>query len=330
MATTRGRKDKRPSATYKSRFDKWDDVAWVRSKEHQDAPFDANLQFFSKSLAILFKHSKVSSSDQNVQRNLLVFHLYTYLEFTVWLEMGPVNEVAQLLGRPDFLPWLPSQMKDDALKIYVDEGGHAQMSRQLMAAVERETGLAPLRLQPTFIHTLDALVEREEPEYRSLIKLFFVIISETLITGTLIDLPKDDTVQQAVRDLARDHASDEGRHHIYFRELFQYVWPRLPHELRLKVGILLPEMILAFLRPDTAALIRILEMFPKEFSPPGEIVEMILNEKSTRDGILRSASPTLEMLEENGVFDDPEIVEVFHSNNLGAPHGIIRAWENVE
>src|SRR5712692_766911 len=144
MATTRGRKDKRPSATYKSRFDKWDDVAWVRSKEHQDAPFDATLQFFSKSLAILFKHSRVSSSDQNVQRNLLVFQLYTYLEFTVWLEMGPVNEVSQLLGRPDFLAWLPSQMKDDALKIYVDEGGHAQMSRQLMASVERETGLAPL------------------------------------------------------------------------------------------------------------------------------------------------------------------------------------------
>src|SRR6266852_3759766 len=100
------------------------------------------------------------------------------------------------------------------MKIYVDEGGHAEMSHTLIVAVEESTGLKKIKKQrPAFLDILDALVEREEPEFHALIKLFFVIISETLITGTLIKLPKDDTVQAAVRGVARDHASDEGRHH---------------------------------------------------------------------------------------------------------------------
>jgi hypothetical protein len=300
-----------PSDAYESQFVKWDELAYIRKKPPRATPFDRNLYFYSEGLATLFAHPKVAKSPEQIRRKLLVLHLYNYLEFTVRLELGPVNEISKLLCLEEFLPWLPSQMRDDAFKIYVDEGAHAEMCHRLMMAVQESTKVERLRLTPAFLKILDDLVSCEEPEYRPLIKLFFVIISETLITGSLVKLPKDESVQRAVRDLANDHATDEGRHHAYFRKVFEYVWPRLPREMRRKIGILLPDMILAFLQPDKSALTRMLESFPEEFSKPARIVKEVVDYKSTHEGIVASASPTLKMLRENHVFDDPAIDNAF-------------------
>ena len=109
-----------PSTTYESHFRQWDEKSWVRKKPRRTAPFNGELFYYSKDLATLFAHPKVRNAKDETQRTLLVLHLYNYLEFTVRLELGPVNEVSQMLRREDFLPWLPPQMKDDALKIYVD------------------------------------------------------------------------------------------------------------------------------------------------------------------------------------------------------------------
>lgn len=299
------------SDSYESQFVKWDELSYIRQKPRRATPFDRNLYFYPEGLATLFAHPKVKKSPEQVRRKLLVLHLYNYLEFTVRLELGPVNEVNRLLCHEEFLPWLPSQMRDDAFKIYVDEGAHAEMSRILMMAVQESTHVERLRLKPAFLRTLDDLVSGEQSEYRPLIKLFFVIISETLITGSLVKLPRDESVQRAVRDLAHDHATDEGRHHAYFRKVFKYVWPRLPREMRRKVGVLLPDMILAFLQPDKSALTRMLESFPEEFPKPAQIVEEVVSYKSTHDGIVSAASPTLKMLREGQVFDDSVIDDAF-------------------
>ena len=299
------------SDLYESQFVNWDELSYIRSKPRRATPFDPNLYFFPEGMATLFAHPSVAGSPEQVRRQLLVLHLYNYLEFTVRLELGPVNDVSKLLCLEEFLPWLPSQMRDDAFKIYVDEGAHAEMCRVLMMAVQKSTKVDRVRLTPAFLRTLDDLVSREQPEHHSLIKLFFVIISETLITGSLVRLPKDESVQKAVRDVANDHATDEGRHHAYFRKVFEYVWPRLSREMKRKIGILLPDMILAFLQPDKSALTRMLESFPEEFPRPAQIVEEVVDYKSTLEGIVTSASPTLKMLRENHVFDDPAIDNAF-------------------
>ncbi|HEU4509530.1 MAG TPA: AarF/UbiB family protein [Pyrinomonadaceae bacterium] len=308
-----------PSASYESQFVKWDELAYIRKKSRRATQFDRDLYFYPQALATLFAHPKVLRSPEHIRRELLVLHLYNFLEFTVRLELGPVNEVNKLLCDEDFLPWLPSQMRDDAFKIYIDEGAHAEMCHRLMGAVQEHTNVKRLRLTPAFLRTLEDLVASEEPEYRPFIKLFFVIISETLITGSLVKLPKDESVQKAVRDLANDHATDEGRHHAYFRKVFEYVWPRLPRETKRKVGTLLPDMMLAFLQPDKAGLTRMLELFPEEFPSPAQIVEEVVDYNSIRNGILTSASPTLKMFRENRVFEDPVIDRAFDRLRLAPP-----------
>lgn len=300
------------STIYLSRFKEWDSASWVRSgKHHTVSPFDPGLKFYSESLSPLFTSDAVRSAPREVQDALLTLHLYNYLEFTVWLELGPVNEVCEMIRRPSFLPWLPAAMKDDAFKIYVDEGGHAEMSHALKVATEEFTKVESLKLRPAFLLALDNMIHKEEDEFEWLIKLFFVIVSETLITGTLVKLPKDETVQVAVRELAADHATDEGRHHAYFRQVCEYVWPRLPREIKVRVGVLLPEMILAFLKPDTFALGNMLQKYPSTFKVPSQIVSETTSNDATLRGIAESAGPTLRMLKENAVFEDGEIREAF-------------------
>ena len=84
--------------------------------------------------------------------------------------------------------------------------------------------------------------------------IFFTIVSETLISAILADIPADQRVVVAVRELVADHAQDEGRHHAYFSRLLEFTWPRLNKRQRAAIGPLLPEMILAFLEPDFVAI----------------------------------------------------------------------------
>jgi len=301
-----------PSSQYESKFRTWDQQSWVRAKPRRAANFVPELSFFSEDLSILFTHSAIIGAPSSIKRDLLIQQLYIYLKFTVWLELGPVNEVCDLLRREDFLPWLPAEMKADAFKIYVEEGGHAEMSHTLIREVQAYTQVSPAILpKPAFLDTLDELVVSEEPEYHSLIKLLFVIISETLITGTLNKLPNDAKVQEPIRGLVKDHANDESRHHLYFRTLFEYLWPRLPRALRLKMGQLLPEMIMTFLAPDRRALLAVLELYREQFDAPSRVVEEIISAPRTMAGIEASARPTLIMLRQNGVFDEPRIKNSF-------------------
>ncbi|GAA0909854.1 diiron oxygenase [Virgisporangium aurantiacum] len=294
---------------YKSRFEMWDDQAWVRSKPHRVEPFDPNLQYFSPELSTLLTHPEVAAAPPGIIKEILVYNLYTYLEFTVRLETGPVNEVCVMLRSPQFLPWLPSKMKDDALRIYTDEAGHAEMSHSLIAAVVKETRVAPVPQDPQFLGQLRQLYHDNLPAFQPFIKLFFVVVSETLITGTLTRLPQDRKVQTAVRDLARDHASDEGRHHAYFKQLFEYVWPKLPVPLRKKFGPMLPAVIHAFLAPDELGLRTILERFPSHFPDPYRIVSEIMHMDSTYSAILSGAQPTIRILRQVGLLEDEETRE---------------------
>lgn len=308
-----------PSERYSSAFAKWDERSWVRSKQHHVAPFEPHLEFFSAAIAPLFLHPRVRAAGASTRSELLVLHLYEWLEFTEWLELGPVNRACDLLRRESFLPWLPEEMRTDALKIYTDEAGHAEMSHALGYSVMKHTGVEPLRLRPSFLDTLDAIVGAEDPEWEPLLTVMFASVSETLISGSLKRLPNDTTVQRAVRDLARDHAVDEGLHHAFFRAVFVRLWPRLDDDMRRRIGPLLPRMILAFLEPSVDAMTRMLERFPEAFDDPRTIARETADGEELRAIVHEAAVPTMRVVALGGGFEDPETVDAFLACGLTPP-----------
>jgi hypothetical protein len=304
-------KSRLPSERYASLFADWDKRAWVRSKPRRRETFSSSLYYFSPAVSFLPLHERVKMLPDQAFRELLVLQLFAYLEFTVWLELGPVNEMCDAIRRPSFLPWLPDRMRADALKIYVDEAGHAEMSSSLMADVADATGLLPLRVRPSFLHTLDTLAGSTSAFMDPLIRLLFVIVSETLITGSLLRLPRDESVQPSVRHLAADHAEDESRHHAFFREVFERLWPRLPRQLQSRLGLLLPSMLAAFLEPDVAVLTACLSRFPSNIPHPEKVILEIAGMPEVREGIRASARPTLQMFRTTGLFEDPAVLNAF-------------------
>ncbi len=272
--------------------------------------------FFSADLSPLFISPDVRAACERVQRELLILTLYDWLEFTEWLEVGPVNAICDRLRQPHFLPWLPPRMKADALKIYTDEAGHAEMSHALARAVEDYTNIESARIRPSFLDSFDILVSEVEPTLAQLVELFLAITSETLITGTLNKLPADPTVQVAVRDIAKDHANDEGRHHAYFRALCLTVWPRLPAEAQRRIGALLPDMILAFLAPSPKHLARLLTRVGAFGGRERYVAEEVCAHPQTKATVRASCAPTLRVFREAGVFRWASVVDAFTSREF--------------
>jgi P-aminobenzoate N-oxygenase AurF len=301
---------------YRSGFRQWDENAWVRCKPHRTPPFSPGLHFFPPELCPLLSHSVVQRAPAALREKILLHSLYLHLHFTVQLELGPVNEVCKLLHSAEFLPVLPGQMRDDALRIYVDEAGHAEMSHALMSSARTATGIEPVPHEPRFLRELARLSGRDPGLDQRLVLLFFVIVSETLITGTLSRLPRDTEVQLAVRQVARDHAADEVRHHAYFRQLFEYLWPRLPGDLRARIGPLLPQIIVAFLAPDDAALTAILASFGDSFDRPERIVAEVVADGATMRRVRQDARQTMRMLGGAGVLRDAATLAAFQQAGL--------------
>jgi hypothetical protein len=307
---------------YNSRFQQWEERAVVKTS-HSIVPFDQRLMCFSPAATPLFLDHRIRSASEAVRRHILILSLFDWLEFTVWLETGPVNDACDLLRRPHVLPWLPDEMRADALKIYTDEAGHAQMAYSLRQMIEDATGVKSLQLRPAFLETFRVLVNESSPRYEALLTICFAIVSETLITGSLKQVPQDGAVQEAVRNFAHHHAEDEARHHHYFRQLCEMLWPRLPYELRRSLGPMLPRMILTFLSPSSDAVIRILAEFPDTFEQPAQVAADLLSSEAVIGSLRESALPTLRMLGGCNVFYDHGVLEAFIEHGLAPPPSIL-------
>lgn len=304
------------SIKYVSRFEEWDKKSWIRSKPHQLDGFEEDLNFFTRACCPLFKHPAINSLDEETIKQILVHRLFYYLEFTVWLELGPVNDICNLIRTPDFLDWLPEKMKDDAYKLYADEAGHAEMSHALIRKIELYTGQKSLRIRPRFLEVLDSLTDGLSIEKANMMKLFFVIVSETLISSTLKDMPIDKSLQKAVREFAKDHAIDEGNHHNYFKQLFSMVWPKLSYSEQLEIGQKIPQMVIGFLYPDGNALTRILQQFPEQIPNPNLIIAEILSKDDIQTDINIAARATLNILKKGGLFKNEVIKHRFNEAYL--------------
>jgi hypothetical protein len=207
-------------------------------------------------------------------------------------------------------------MRFDAYKIYCDEAYHSLFSADLMQQIETSTGFDyySIRRHPAleYFHSTIAGVEAED---RAWFELFFVIVSETLISGTLARIPHSPSVLRAVRELVADHAEDEGRHHFFFAQICELAWAQLPVDLRHRIGIVLPEFILNFLAPDFPSIQTFLTRHLN-----AKQVEQVMEECYPAPLLVLSAQSaaraTLTLFEESGILSRPDVADAFEANGF--------------
>lgn len=309
-----------PPLAIVSKLAHWDEKASVRVKPRRVLLRDEEAQgktFFTPELVPVARHPLVARLGPEAARQLEVKTLYRYLDFTTRLELDAISPVATdiALGRAG--PDLPDVMRQDAFKLCTDEAHHAYFSDDMKRQVAAATGVAADGpSMPRFLRRLRA-IRRDLPRgERRLALSLFSVVSETLISGILCQVPKDERVVTSVREMVADHAEDEGRHSAFFSQFFGYLWPRLGDGLRAELGPLLPQFILAFLEPDTAPIRRSLRALPLH---PDE-VETILAECYPPARVAatarEAATVTLHLFERHGVMDDPRLADAFREHGL--------------
>jgi hypothetical protein len=242
--------------------------------------------------------------------------------FTSHLEHRFVNDV--LLDIKDGADGLilPDMMRLDAREIYFEEAEHASVADELSFQIGKANGESPTsQPRPEFFDRISRIEGQVSPELGRLVRLLFVIGTETSITGVLSKLPKNEEVVTAVRDVIRDHSVDEAKHSSYFTDVFEHVWPQLPSSARRTVGPLLPEIVAAFLRPDRRSVEHHLASLGLTAHDIEQVYQETYPEAAIRVAIADSAAGTLAFFRRNDVFKDPNTLDAFHNAGLLGAQG---------
>jgi hypothetical protein len=291
-------------STYASRFGRWDDLASVRRKPQRHLVDPADV-YFPPELYPVVSHPLVVARGPAAVRTLLLQRLYDYLAFTTELENLAVIPVAAKIARGTSGLLLPRQMRADAFKIVTDEAWHAQFSYDFTQELERVTGVPRGGGGiPVFAQRLDGIAALLPQEVAGLEALVFAIVSETLISGILSELPRDERLPRPVRDLVRDHAEDEGRHHVYFRSVLRHLWPALTLRERRAIGPHVPAIIQAFLTPDHAQVATRLAAVGLSDEEIVQVVTECWPEHELMGATAESAAPAVRYFTEVGALDD--------------------------
>lgn len=305
---------------YTSRFERWDALASVRRKPRREFSAEAPGLFFPPELYPVVLHPIVAARGEAVVSGLLLQRLYDYLDFTTELESLAVIPVATKISRGRSGLALPEQMRADAHKIVTDEAWHAQFSDDFARQAEAATGCPRLGAEtsagPAFVTRLDELRQGLPYGIRGVESLLFAIVSETLISGILSDIPRDDRLPSAVRELVRDHAEDEGRHHVYFRSVLKYTWSALTLSERRDVGPLVPRAIRAFLEPDYVRAAHHLGSIGLTRDETDQVITESWPVHAVRQNISRAAAPLTRYFTEVGALDDARTLASFEEAGL--------------
>ena len=178
-------------------FSRWNEKSWIRSKPmRQDSIFGLP---FSPDLVPLANHSSIAQDD-NLWMTVLAYRLLAHLQFTTLLELNHVNPICSALSLGSAPINLNIQQRNDALKIYCDEAGHALFVELFSNQVKNTFMLGDSVLgRPVFEKVIETIIAENQTKLSpDLIKLFFVTISETLVTKVLKQVPSDPKVASVV------------------------------------------------------------------------------------------------------------------------------------
>ncbi len=290
---------------YQSPFGSWYQRSAVRDAPRRMLSPTDDRYPFSPDLVPVARHPAVRALPPASFRAVLTQHAYRYLDFTAKLEHLVVNRTVLGIAHDTLGVSVPEEMRFDAYKIYCDEAYHALFSVDLIRQLRDSTGILPqLDAEPYLLRRLAAIQEAAGPEFAGLVEVLFVICSETLISATLAEVPDDPGVVTVVKDLIRDHAKDEGRHHAYFASFLRILWAQLDPAMRRVASRLVPRLIKAFLEPDRPAVRAELLGYGLTRDTVEGVLDEVYHPVVVSDHVRRVARKTVEYFTAVGALED--------------------------
>lgn len=304
--------------TYRTVLGNWDARSGVRSKARvMLSDRNAGKSFFSRRLTPIAEHERVTRLSPRACEEILTRRLYSYFDFTTVLEQEIVNPVLVSLAKGELISHLSPAMRTDAHRIYVDEAYHALSAVDLNIQVEEATGIRYEFSQAhRFQQSMRQRLEDTKDINPALVMLCAATVSETLISGTLSQVPQDESVVSAIRDAIAEHAEDERHHHAYFTKVHQTVWPQLTSADRKVLAPMYADFILGFLLPDIGAQCLLLEQSGLRYVDAQAIAHESYEASDSVGDARHAARATIQLLRRTGVLEEPGAVEYFNRSGL--------------
>jgi hypothetical protein len=304
-----------------SPFERWNEVAAVRVKvdrydctglTHAEC---GSKQWFVPGALALLEHPALKELGADACRRMQAHYLVFFLGYTTLLEHRVVNRSAEVVAQ-DALPLsFTHGIREDALRLYTDEGYHALISATLARQVAELLELGPVPRANRRVDRIEQWVKDLPAGLQPLGSFLAGFVSETVITKEFMAFSNAAMVTP-VYHVLRDHLEDEWLHARYFSNVFSYVWSRLDHAHRDIVGQLLPEIIEQYFVLDE----RWIEASMVEVGVRPTTAREIALERCTpeavRERARKGATATLHALRRSGFFDDRSRVESFTSRGL--------------
>jgi hypothetical protein len=298
---------------YRSPFRDWDQKSSVRAAPRRIIGDDRGKLYFSPDLVPAAQHPFVKDLPDELFKQLLVQHLYRYLDFTAVLECFVVNRTLLGIAYGSVGITVPETMRFDALKMYCDEAYHALLVTDVARQVQEQAGSQRKdKEQPYFLRRLNYLLSSMPSADRGLAEVLFVIISETLISATLATGSWSEEVEPAVLDSIHDHARDEGKHHAYFSHFLKVFWSQLSPDERQRASMLVPCLIKIFLRPDTQKVKDELGDYGLTSEQAEQVVAEVYSPELVQQQINSTSRLVRKYFTDLGAFSSPEAADELH------------------
>ncbi|MGP4111045.1 diiron oxygenase [Streptomyces sp. 4N509B] len=310
------------SAAAPGPLDRWYESAGVRGGVRRifHAEAEQGRVFFPARLVPHLDHPEVRGLGPERIRELTVRHLYQFLHSTTHLETRVVNGAAEPVANGRAGMDFPTALRMDAFKVYCDEGYHALYSLDLADQVAAVTGIAVPRLDyGGFVTALRSAGRALLPDDPLLAGQLQAVVFETLVTAVLNEVPQDPTVVSTVRELMRDHARDEGRHHRFFSDFLLQLWARLDRDRRIAAGRALPAMIRAALDWDVRPVLASLRLAGLDEERARAVVADCYGGDAGAARIQTVSRATVRLCAQVGAFDLPGVSDAFAAYGLHEP-----------
>lgn len=305
---------------YRKYFEKWDQIASVRSKPntyqlagHQLHSELKDKRWFLPAGVLILNHPLLKGIDQSQEQYLLGRFLLQFLEYGTLMEHEFVNTILAELALGEFGIPLPDQMRLDAFKIYTDEGYHACFNLEATQQIRNYIGLSTIDAWPlknSRLIGLRKLIPQHSSKENLLIRFGIAAVSETIAAKELAENMKG-IVIDSIYNIFIDHAEDEKKHCIFFSALWEVVWNYLTLEEKKFLGVNLPKILKAFVNINTIALFDSLEKIEIDH----RLAEIIINDSYPSDFAVQRAvsvaSISFRIFDRLGMFKIPEIKDAF-------------------
>jgi len=236
---------------YSSALSRWHTTSAIRQFRYEDIINDGIQGHlpFSPSLVPISGHPLVK--EKGVQEKILYRCMTEYMLFTTYLEILLINPSLTFLIFGDHNFNLDDCIYTDAMKIYCDEGYHALFSLETFTHVDIPyyKGIREIK-KPNSIQRVFNIINNLDKTRRGVALLSFAMVSETMVTNSLLSAMKDETVAASVRSIISAHAEDEGKHQAFFMRVYPLIWHQLPENEKNELGSIFRNFAESFVEPD--------------------------------------------------------------------------------